>query len=77
MQYLLMLNNQTKFINRQLDSTHVFINSDYVNYVKEKIEELQKKNTYQVGGKQIFLPFDLTQVLKSRLLTEMEDEKDE
>ena len=77
MQYLLMLNNQTKFINRQLDSTHVFINSDYVNYVKEKIEELQKKNTYQVGGKTYFCTFRLTQVLKSRLLIEMEDEKDE
>lgn len=40
-----------KFVTEDLDETHLFIDSDLIDLLKEKIDELMDKYTYQPAEK--------------------------
>jgi TFIIH basal transcription factor complex TTD-A subunit len=49
-QLILHLNKKTPFVIRDLDETHVFIDSAYVDFVNTQIDELLEKNIWDAAA---------------------------
>jgi TFIIH basal transcription factor complex TTD-A subunit len=49
-QLILHLNKRTPFVIRDLDETHVFIDSSYVDFVNSQIDELLEKNIWDAAA---------------------------
>ena len=49
-QLILHLNKKTPFVIRDLDDTHIFIQSNYLEYINSQIEELLEKNVWDAAA---------------------------